>query len=78
MRASCFSDRRVGPRAAPQAGLRGPHTDADGLTAGAIALRARGERAAAAMLLTRVLADDLPGYGSCGPWGRILTVNLSA
>lgn len=30
-----------------------PHTDADGLAAGAIALRARGEGAAAAVLLTR-------------------------
>jgi single-stranded-DNA-specific exonuclease len=38
-----------------------PHTDADGLAAGAIALRARGERAADAVLLDRGQTPFAPG-----------------
>ena len=52
-----------------------PHTDADGLAAGAIALRARGEHAAAAILLGRgrtPFADDAPlpgGLVAVLDWG---------
>jgi single-stranded-DNA-specific exonuclease len=49
-----------------------PHTDADGLAAGALALRARGEDAGAALLLGRgetPFATELPRAAAILDWG---------
>jgi hypothetical protein len=50
-----------------------PHTDADGLAAGAIALRARGEGADAAVLLGRGPNGSRPAPRRCstGAFGRL-------
>ena len=54
------------------AGVVVPHTDADGLAAGALALRARGERADAAVLLGRGATpwgQDFGGSAAVLDWG---------